>query len=64
VLHLTNNFGQGSDQTIPINGTAYSFTMAAGSKSCIQIQTVNQYGNSAWFPSPIYCFNDAGQQVS
>jgi len=63
-VHWTDNSGSGSDQTVNVTGTAYSFQMAAGSKACFQIRTVNQYGSSAFYPSPIYCIDDQGHQVS
>ena len=46
-----------------VNGTSSSYMLPAGSTSCIQVQAVNQYGKSAYAPSPPLCFNSAGQQV-
>jgi hypothetical protein len=49
---------------VPVNGTSYSYQFPAGSTTCIQLATVNQYGTSAYYPSPMYCVNDAGQTSS
>lgn len=61
VLHY--NIDGGGDQYVPVNGTSSSYMLPAGSTSCIQVQAVNQYGKSAYAPSPPLCFNSAGQQV-
>lgn len=53
-----------TDQTIPVNGTSYSYQFPAGDNTCIQVATVNQYGMSAYYPSPMYCVNDFGQTTS
>ena len=61
VLHY--DIDGGGDQYVPVNGTSSSYMLPAGSTSCIQVQAVNQYGKSAYAPSPPLCFNSAGQQV-
>ncbi|WP_370364827.1 serine/threonine protein kinase [Catenulispora sp. GP43] len=61
VLHYT--IDGGGDQYVPVNGTSSSYMLPAGSTSCIQVQAINQYGKSAYAPSPPLCFNSAGQQV-
>jgi serine/threonine protein kinase len=61
VLHY--NINGGGDQYVPVNGTSSSYMLPAGSTSCIEVQAVNQYGKSAYAPSPPLCFNSAGQQV-
>jgi len=61
VLHYT--ISNGTDENVPVNGTAYSYTMPAGSTSCVQVRTVNQYGQAAW-SDPKLCFDSAGHQIS
>lgn len=61
VLHY--NINGGGDQYVPVNGTSSSYMLPAGSTSCIEVQAVNEYGKSAYAPSPPLCFNSAGQQV-
>jgi serine/threonine protein kinase len=53
-----------TDQTVSVNGTSYSYQFPAGDNTCIQVATVNQYGTSAYYPIPMYCVNDFGQQTS
>ncbi|MBS2531344.1 serine/threonine protein kinase [Catenulispora sp. NF23] len=53
-----------TDQTIPVDGTSYSYQFTAGGVTCLQLAAVNQYGVSAYYPSPMTCFNDGGQQTS
>ncbi|WP_194892683.1 serine/threonine protein kinase [Catenulispora pinisilvae] len=53
-----------TDQTVSANGTSYSYQFTAGGVTCLQVATVNQYGVSAYYPSPMTCFNDFGQQTS
>jgi len=53
-----------TDQTVAVNGTSYSYQFPAGDNTCIQVATVNQYGTSAYYPIPMYCVNDMGQQTS
>ncbi|WP_370346034.1 serine/threonine protein kinase [Catenulispora sp. EB89] len=53
-----------TDQTVAVDGTSYSYQFPAGDNTCIQVATVNQYGTSAYYPIPMYCVNDMGQQTS
>ncbi|MEY9856157.1 serine/threonine protein kinase [Catenulispora sp. GAS73] len=63
-LHYTINGTPATDQTVPVGGTGYSYQIPAGSTTCLQLATVNQYGQSAMYPSPMYCVNSFGQVVS
>ncbi|NUR60761.1 MAG: protein kinase [Catenulispora sp.] len=65
VVHYTVD--NGTDKQVPVTGTSYSYDMyslGSGSTSCIQLRTVNQYGQSGWYSDPIWCFNSSGQTVS
>ncbi|ACU69044.1 serine/threonine protein kinase [Catenulispora acidiphila DSM 44928] len=53
-----------SDQTVPVSGTSYSYQIPADGTTCLQVRTVNQYGSSAFYPSPMYCVNSFGQVSS
>ncbi|MFD0639169.1 hypothetical protein ACFQ9X_53880 [Catenulispora yoronensis] len=61
-LHYTVD--SGTDQTVSVSGTSYSYQIPAGSSSCIQVRPLNQYGKAAFYPSPMFCFNSFGQTVS
>ncbi|MEY9904215.1 serine/threonine protein kinase [Catenulispora sp. MAP12-49] len=64
-LHYTvKGTGVNSDQTVPVSGTSYSYQIPSDGTTCFQVQTVNQYGSAAFYPSPMYCVNAFGQQVS
>ncbi|NUR31795.1 MAG: fibronectin type III domain-containing protein [Catenulispora sp.] len=65
VLHYTVD--NGTDQQVTVSGTSYVYkmnSMGSGSTSCIQLRAVNQYGQSAFYPQPMFCFNSNGQTVS
>ena len=64
VLHYTISGSypvSNPDNTVPVNGTSYSYQFPAADTTCIQIRTVNEYGTSAYYPSPMYCVNGMGQ---
>lgn len=64
-LHYTvKGTGVNSDQTVPVSGTSYSYQIPADGTTCLQVQTVNQYGSAAYYPSPMYCVNSFGQVSS
>ena len=63
-LHYTIDGTPGTDQTVSVGGTSYSYQIPAGSTTCLQLATVNQYGRSAMYPSPMYCVNSFGQVTS
>ncbi|NUP49639.1 MAG: serine/threonine protein kinase [Catenulispora sp.] len=61
-LHYTIN--NGTDQTLSLTGTSYSYQLPAGSTSCVQARPVNQYGKPAWYPSPMVCFDASANVIS
>ena len=64
-LHYTvKGTGTNSDQTVPLSGTSYSYQIPADGTTCLQVQNVNQYGASAYYPNPMYCVNAFGQVSS
>jgi hypothetical protein len=61
-LHYTvKGTGMNTDQTVPLTGTSYSYQIPADGTTCLQVQNVNQYGSSAYYPIPMYCVNSFGQ---
>ena len=64
-LHYTvKGTGMNTDQTVPVSGTSYSYQIPADGTTCLQLQNVNQYGASAFYPSPMYCVNSFGTVTS
>jgi serine/threonine protein kinase len=61
-LHYT--IDNGTDQTLSLTGTSYSYQLYAGGTSCVQARPINQYGKPAWYPAPMVCFNSNGDTVS
>ncbi|OLE26035.1 MAG: hypothetical protein AUG49_09210 [Catenulispora sp. 13_1_20CM_3_70_7] len=60
IVHFTKS--DGDDETISVPDPWYSYQVEKGLTTCVQVKAVNEYGQTAFSPSPIYCVDPGPHQ--